>query len=594
MNLNKENFDKSKLESILKKSKKKDNIFFSTLLFAETRRVEKENVLDAGIYRILGKFTSLHLRSNKPYEPFGPLLVFKNSRSPILDDITSEEVTFVSEIYKDIEDDELRSRLADVLWVIQRDFKAAQIAIDAYLESAKKLEDPENWTYCYDRIERACRLSALLGKRVGKLEKVIKYIEDVINRCGGKDPLFLSAKMMDLLLEFDVTEDAKKYADLSQILAQNAENSNRWLVAREYWHLKAKWENYFDKNAASNSLKNAAETYVKEAEEAISCGSPSYIRASVFLENALIAMRDIGEFPERTKEIQKQLIEYQKLGIKEIKSIKSDPIDVHDIIEVVEKTVSGKSFKDALFELSLMFAPPDVIKLRKEVEENEKKYALQKIFPKVAVNEYGNVIGRVPLIDSNDPKEREEAIRAEMFQNAQFYHQLYTQAYIEPARQIINIEHNGTPNDFLPFLMNNPFVPKGREYFYAKALSEGLHGDLIIMLHLLIPQIENSIRYILQQKENITLGFSSKGIQDERPLTITLYTSELENILGANTVFDLQGLLVERFGQNIRNRLAHGLMNQNVFYTFEVLYIWWLIIRIVCLPLINYETKRKY
>ncbi len=51
-------------------------------------------------------------------------------------------------------------------------------------------------------------------------------------------------------------------------------------------------------------------------------------------------------------------------------------------------------------------------------------------------------------------------------------------------------------------------------------------------------------------------------------------------------MFDLQGLLVERFGTNLRNKMSHGLMSQGEFSSFPVLYLWWLVLRICLIYLV--------
>lgn len=240
----------------------------------------------------------------------------------------------------------------------------------------------------------------------------------------------------------------------------------------------------------------------------------------------------------------------------------------------------------------MIFSPPKVENLRHQVEEDLERFVVRRLFPEIAINEYGQVIGRMPSVDSDDPKEVEEAKRAQMFKLSQLHRQINVQVFVEPVREVLNIEHRGSPIDFLPLLTNHPFVPLGREFIFAEGLSEGMRGNFLVMCSLLIPQIENSIRYLLQESGIITSGFSSSRIQDERPLTVTLYLSELEGILGSDLVFDLQGLLVERFGQNLRNRLAHGLMHHAAFYSIEASYLWWLTLRIICIPLINKKVRK--
>jgi hypothetical protein len=64
-------------------------------------------------------------------------------------------------------------------------------------------------------------------------------------------------------------------------------------------------------------------------------------------------------------------------------------------------------------------------------------------------------------------------------------------------------------------------------------------------------------------------------------------------LLGEDLVFDLQGLLVERFGVNLRNRMAHALMGDE-FASPNVLYLWWRVLRICMIyVLVNRNPKRE-
>jgi len=95
----------------------------------------------------------------------------------------------------------------------------------------------------------------------------------------------------------------------------------------------------------------------------------------------------------------------------------------------------------------------------------------------------------------------------------------------------------------------------------------------------------------------ITSGIDSDGIQDESSLNTTLYLPETKKLVDENIIFDLQGLLVERFGSNLRNLMAHGLMSHNAFYSHNARYLWCLILKLCCLPIIRYlreqETKES-
>jgi DDE superfamily endonuclease len=115
-------------------------------------------------------------------------------------------------------------------------------------------------------------------------------------------------------------------------------------------------------------------------------------------------------------------------------------------------------------------------------QESARQFPLQHLMPVVIVNQDGKVIERKPSIYANDPDEVEAAIRAEMFSQAMINQGIHAQATVEPAREQINSEHQVEVDDFLPIVSDNPFVPEGREYIYARGLHAGLTGDFHALL----------------------------------------------------------------------------------------------------------------
>jgi hypothetical protein len=52
-----------------------------------------------------------------------------------------------------------------------------------------------------------------------------------------------------------------------------------------------------------------------------------------------------------------------------------------------------------------------------------------------------------------------------------------------------------------------------------------------------------------------------------------------QKVFGADGVFQLQDLLADTLGANLRNEVAHGLVNDNQMFGDDVLYLWWLFFR---------------
>jgi hypothetical protein len=84
----------------------------------------------------------------------------------------------------------MRARISDVLWVAKRDFRMTELAVESYLESAKTLEDPENWPNATERIERATRIAVSLGPKNKGFAQVFTHIEGVLDRYKDEDPSY--------------------------------------------------------------------------------------------------------------------------------------------------------------------------------------------------------------------------------------------------------------------------------------------------------------------------------------------------------------------------------------------------------------------
>lgn len=431
-----------------------------------------------------------------------------------------------------------------------------------------------------------------LGKKSHLFSKVIEHIENVLKKYEGDDPLFYSQNLMVLLLEFN-QGDPVTYSGLSEEIAQKAESEGNHYKARSLWETQAKWlKRVNDSEGETKALVKAAETYVKEAELAASDEKPSHLVASSHLQKAIEAYRRIGGHNVRVEELHNILIGYQKKSLDEMGVIKSDGIDLSEAVNNSINKVKGRPFYDALFDFVLMVPSPRVSELKKQVEESAGKYPLQHLVSGVVVNKNGKVVARHSNMFSDDPKEREKAIQENMYRQASFHHQIYTHSLIEPVRFQLNLEHPINIDSFMRIVSSNPFVPSGREYIYAQGLRAGMDGNYLTAIHLLIPQFENSLRHILTQMGEVTSGIDSQGIQDERSLNTTLYSKEISEVFGEDIVFDLKGLLVERFGANLRNRLAHGLMDHNSFYSVEIPYLWCLVLKLCCLPIIQHLRKK--
>ncbi len=580
--LTKHDFTNTCWEDVVKSSESKDCMIYCIAFDKKAKEAQElGNFREKAVFEILATVTMAEINPQSKQEFFAE--VFK--------DMTDEQLNFLAEIAPEISDPELQARVADFLWLIgnKRDrYRMAQLSIPAYLKSATTLENPEHWTDCCDRIERAFRLARKINHQY---EVVFAHIEEVLDRYQGEKLWGLSLTLMELLEEHKCGEPVK-YAALAEKAATLAESSSNWPIARKFWEIKAKWhcmeKNKSEKRAASMS---AAETYVEEAESALKRNPPSYMAASGFLQQAVEAFRKIPGTKARVEELHKRLLQYQEKSRNEMMTI-SHKMDISELVEKARNHVRGKNLQEALFTLALLGAPTHVSKLKQQVQQDADNSLGIHLVPNVIINEMGKTVASQPdSVFSSDPKKAERATHFYMCLKAIEYYKLQAQAYIEAARDQINLEHCVRLDDILFIVSNSPFIPPDREYLFAKGLYAGLTGDFFTSTHILIPQIENSIRYIMWQRGIITSKLDDNGIQDEFSLSKSLAHSEITSIFDENTLFELRCLLVEHAGSNLRNRMAHGLICDAEFRSPLMSYLWCLTLRLCCLPILIHQQQ---
>jgi len=104
-------------------------------------------------------------------------------------------------------------------------------------------------------------------------------------------------------------------------------------------------------------------------------------------------------------------------------------------------------------------------------------------------------------------------------------------------------------------------------------------------LHLLVPQIEASVRWHLQRRGATTMKPNRDRYHEERDLGQLLDMPESRELLSDPIHLALTALLTSRFGHNLRNDLAHGLIEPHHCYSTVSLFLWALIVMICVHPM---------
>lgn len=607
-----QDFDKYQWAKILGRVSSKECQNYSKEFLEEAEAYQASgNILAHEVFKFLSEVTSIVME---------PLEVKKLSyvEKLICDLLSEKHLSILRELISEIDDPEMRARVADILWICKQDsertrpIQMAREAVKAYLQSARNLEDVENEMNCYKRLKRAAQLAPLIdGRKNTEMRcEVVEHINDLITRHATVRNEFLTGSAMNVLLQKDLKKSphfllpdlsdyAVKYANIAVQKALFAESfqdcHEAFYQKKAYRQIESEWYKVAkNKKSERDARIHLAEVDVWYAQQALVVKEPnSYSVAAGEIESAIVAFEEIEDTfgkkqdtSERIHDLHKQMLDYQKQSMAQTVTAPIGELEnFHDldIQKAARERVGGKSLRDALYFLAFGRSIRRTQDLQAEAEQSMKPSKLSHLTPTTKLS---HVIPTTLVDEEGKTKavtgDGENDLKNTMFKIAKFYQVWDGLNFIIPACNQICSDHDVTLEDLFFVVQENPLIPEGRELLYAKGLMAGLQGDPIIAAHLLIPQLENSLRHML--KQNGSIASERETIQDNLLLHKVLNSPDLRQVLTEDIIFTLKGLLVERMGSNLRNEICHGLFDYGQFFIPEVAYFWWITLRLCLVP----------
>lgn len=564
--------------------------------YAHQRAVERHaaNADEAAKARlqILALALSPMLVGSSVSAPFRPMLVMQGKRSVVPEDFEDAEIDILEAMLGAAPNATVKARIADILWTRRHAGRGAfgRIAAIAYCEAAQARQHGDGWNDAANLIERAFRLTASLGRgaaaeRTAVEEAVIRMTSHSREARRWEQYMALHA----LMREFGVG-DAATWAQDCERAALAAEGPGRPSVASElYDTANSWWQRVRDNDRAIAAREASAEALVRVAEQSMRAAGA--MAGAHWLELALQKLRTIpsARRKRREAELLRLLAEWQAER-EEGLSVASFELDVTQLARSAESAVAGKPFILALEIFACLYSPRKEAILREYAEKSLREHPIQYLVQRIIIDENGKTIRRLPSMPLDGAEGREATLKQAMIEEANRNQDFIGTAIIEPARYTITSEHALLERGFLQIAARSPFVPAGREEWWAAGFVAGFAGDVPKSLHLLVPQLEQALRVQLRLHGVAAVSIDAAGEQEDWTLTKLLQgegREPLGAIIGADTVFDLRALLVEKGGANIRNEMAHGLLPDGALENGIARYLFWLCFRLCMLPLIQ-------
>lgn len=530
------------------------------------------------VFVFLGEICSLVLNKHRQPGKF-TFSAFKNGktqRSISIEDFSDEELIVLLDIALITPNVFLKAQMYDILCErrLGQFHKNAVSAIESYLEAAKSVKDSQfKIFYC----ERAIDFAMKISKGKPYFKEVVKNIISIQENTLRLDFVHFAEILFPHLKNEEQLAQTLKMEQIGNDLTKSL-HLNDVRNAIKIWNiLIALSKQRFEK---CKYLKLLAETYIILAEFQNYPG----VQAS-FIEKAIKYYREIPNSKIEIANLRAKLCNIQSQIPNTLQQFKLN-INNLEIINEIKTSFQGLEIREALMQLcfgELMLQPFSRENILIEIEETIAKYPFLFMLDTKYINQDGKTIAK----QEGYLKKPEHAIQSETARRLRFSRIYFVIHNVKPALEQICLDNQLMERrEILSFeyiLNNNLYANPSQIGIINQGLMAGLYGDYCIGTHLLLPVIESSLRHILKRVDIETTGLDKAGIQLEKSLNQLLeeepYKSKLIEIIGYDWVFDFTDLLISHIGENMRNKVLHGLVGDSYFEDKAVIYFWWLCLR---------------
>ena len=556
---------------------------------AASEQSDAGNTTAHRVFRLLVSIAYMTFKPEDCAEPYAPQWVVGDRRSIIPADMKGEQSCALATIAPEIRNPGLRARLADIAWYNDRSSQTmAQLAIGAYCEAIEAVVDgraeiryaPSNviGRHGYQLLCRACQIAQATGWKDPEGTRLKSLVQTVTTQAprSGDVGGFLDAAQLSMQFSLG---DASMIATTAEDLAASPV-INPYL-SRELWQLAASAHDSSERGGDARRCRmSATECYVTMAEAAGGAG----IVASSYLMDAIRDLRKLPDTKERRSELEGMLRQAQA-HIRDEMGVFSSEVDLTDLVHDARRAVGGAGLASAIWRFVNLSKSPTPQELRDTVEQQARDFPISAMMPLSIHDDDNKVVANSPGYIGNEADD--DAIRPLITRLESTRRSVDAAGLIEPARCTINAEHGLNVDDFQYLAKMSPFVPQDRTDLFGLGFARFLNGDFASALHILVPQLENSLRHVLKLAGQDPSAIQSDMTQKDRSLSVMLTKDRdaLERVFGEAIVYEIENLFDVRCGPAIRHRLAHGLISDSECHGPDSVYACWFIFRLCCLPL---------
>jgi hypothetical protein len=252
------------------------------------------------------------------------------------------------------------------------------------------------------------------------------------------------------------------------------------------------------------------------------------------------------------------LLRIRELGPKvasELKPISHSFELPRDKMEEYIASMTNGSHEEIILRVAIQYIPIKE-QIKEQIFDLSKKAPLTFLITHQIQDEKGRVVATIGSLEHD----LEGHVVRQISQNLSFS-ALFLRAVLNES-----ISNKGlSKSNILDFLKKTPVLNLDRVSIIDRALDAYFQNDYLVFIHLIIPQVEEAIRNIVEMAGGNVLKPSRGGGYHLRTFDEILRDDIIKESLGEDFADYFRILFTDQRGWNLRNSVCHGMASPNMF-----------------------------
>ena len=462
-----------------------------------------------------------------------------------------------------------RAKIHDYLWIKSNQIESARKALVLYIyhiKSAQKSHETFAALYRVIDLNRRININNAIAVDIPQLWKCI-YSQSIPSERLTLLKLAFDYQFINIDEIADLAED-----ELSSLTNQETEVE----VIKAFVDLfdkalqKKKENKGAEKERLNRILRIAVDTLIVASRSANA--TPVY--RSHLLEQAIQRLKRIGGTEEERKQLHLERSEIQKSMLSQM-HIHHHEIDMSEIIAKFYRVMESLNKDECLNLLARILPLFDPVKISEAIASRG-SHGLTMFFGVNIMDAAGKTSATIPSLLAD---KKEEAMEAHAIHDTLLSMDI-NGFFIAHILEYIRTHFDVNLEDVSRLVENSAFVTPGRNRQFEIGINAGFQKDFITAINVLVPQVENAFRCLLQECGIVVYNLKDDGTEELKTFSALLELPETAEFLENDLLFTLKAVFCSKYGLNLRNEVAHGLLSDSFYFSHRAYYVWWLIFKL--------------